>query len=70
MENLRQRSHTWASEGPDAICVECEHKHGFYIGPDKMVVGTTEDGMPIIKDLTVVTKTPNLKRKKSNTKTS
>lgn len=61
MEELRQRGHTWVTQGPDAVCVECEHKHGFYIGPDKMVVGTTKEGLPILQDLTIGVKKPTIK---------
>lgn len=70
MEELRQRSHTWISEGPDAVCVECEHKHGFYIGPNKIVVGTDENNLPILQDLTLDVKNPTIKGKKPKTKTS
>jgi hypothetical protein len=68
MEELRARSHTWETQGPDAVCVECEDMHGFYIGPNRHVVGTDENGMPILKDLTVVLKTPKLKVKKPKQK--
>lgn len=43
--------HEWKQRGPYAICYSCELEHGIYIGIDKHLVGITEDGMPILKNV-------------------
>ena len=41
--------HTYRQEGPYLICKSCELHHAVFIGPDKLMVGEDEKGLPIIK---------------------
>jgi hypothetical protein len=41
--------HNWRQEGGYLICKSCELQHAVYIGMDKIMVGETESGQPILK---------------------
>ena len=41
--------HTYRQEGYYLVCKSCELHHAVFIGPDKVMVGETEDGQPILK---------------------
>jgi hypothetical protein len=42
--------HTYRQEGYYLVCKSCELHHAVFIGPDKIMVGETEDGKPILKN--------------------
>lgn len=51
---LRKQQHRckWFQEGPNAACDEApEFRHGFRIGVNKRLVGTGENGEPLIEDI-------------------
>lgn len=41
--------HEWRQQGPYLVCYSCDLKHAVHIGMNKMMVGMTEDGKPILK---------------------
>lgn len=41
--------HIYRQEGPYIVCRACELHHATYIGIDKVMVGETEEGKPILK---------------------
>jgi hypothetical protein len=41
--------HQWRQQGPYLICKSCELEHAIFIGIDKLMVGETEEGEPILK---------------------
>ena len=41
--------HFYRQEGYYLVCKSCELHHAVYIGPDKIMVGETKEGDPILK---------------------
>lgn len=41
-------AHEWRQQSIYLVCKSCELIHAVYIGMDKMMVGTKEDGTPIL----------------------
>lgn len=41
--------HTWRQEGPYVVCRSCEVEHAMWVGMDKIMVGLSDDGKPILK---------------------
>lgn len=41
--------HDWRQNGPYLVCKGCELEHGIYVGVEKLLVGVTENGLPILK---------------------
>lgn len=41
--------HEWIQRGYYLVCKSCELEHGFFIGPEKLMVGREKDGKPILK---------------------
>ena len=46
-----REGHDWIQQGPYLICDSCSLKHATRIGMGKQLVGFTEDGKPILKNL-------------------
>ncbi len=44
--------HTWKQQGPYLVCKTCDIYHGSWIGMEKVMVGVTEKGEPILKKRT------------------
>lgn len=44
-------SHEWRQRGPYLVCKSCELEHAVWIGIDKQMVGVSEDGQPILKQV-------------------
>jgi cytochrome c1 len=42
------QGHSWIQRGTEIICESCPFKHGFYVEPEKRLVGIDENGNPII----------------------
>lgn len=42
-------NHEWRQQGPYLVCKGCEIVHAQYIGLNKIMVGLTEEGKPILK---------------------
>lgn len=38
--------HEWRQQGYSLVCRSCELSHAIYIGPNKELVGFSEDGKP------------------------
>lgn len=63
VEEIRQRAvelarntrHEWRQRGNKIFCTSCQFEHGFFVPPNKVMVGI-KDGLPIIKDLDEVGK--------------
>jgi len=45
VEKSKNAKHEWRQRGTWVYCKSCEMEHGFYIGTNKMLVGS-EDGKP------------------------
>jgi len=43
-------SHEWRQRGYYLVCVSCDLQHAIFIGENKIMVGTKEDGTPILMD--------------------
>ena len=41
--------HQWQQRGPYLVCKSCSLEHAVYIGMEKIMVGETEEGKPILK---------------------
>ena len=41
--------HVYRQQGFYLVCVSCELQHAIFIGPNKHMVGETEEGLPILK---------------------
>lgn len=50
IEEAKKKKHNWKQKGTFIVCSTCDFRHGFYIPPNKMMVGINKEGMPIIKD--------------------
>lgn len=48
-EFIPSGSHEWTQRGPYVLCRSCILEHATYIGMDKIMVGLSEDGKPILK---------------------
>lgn len=46
---LPKGSHTYRQHGPYLVCKSCEIQHAIWIGVDKIMVGVSETGKPILK---------------------
>lgn len=46
---LPQGNHTYRQAGPYLVCKSCEIQHASYVGMEKIMVGVTEKGEPILK---------------------
>lgn len=42
-------SHQWRQQGPYLICKTCDLEHATYIGMEYLMVGLSDNGMPILK---------------------
>lgn len=59
VDELRQRAvqataeakHDWRQQGVWVRCESCKNSHGFFVGTKKILIGITQDGMPILRDL-------------------
>jgi len=49
-EKAKNTFHNWRQKGNYIVCKSCEFPHRFNIGVDKMLVGITDEGLPILKD--------------------
>ncbi len=45
--------HEWKQRGPYCICYSCELEHAIYIGVSKHLIGISEDGKPILKNVVI-----------------
>lgn len=45
-----EANHGWKARGPYLVCTECIVEHGAWIGVNKLLVGFTEKGEPILKN--------------------
>ncbi len=50
LEKAKNTHHTWRQKGFWLVCKSCENPHASWLGPDKMMVGESEDGTPILVD--------------------
>lgn len=50
IEEAKEKKHNWRQKGNMIYCKSCDYPHGFYIPPEKMMVGIDKEGMPVIKD--------------------
>jgi hypothetical protein len=41
--------HVYRQQGYYLVCISCELQHAIFIGPEKHMVGETEEGLPILK---------------------
>jgi len=41
--------HNWRQQGFYLVCKSCDLQHAIFIGPDKVMVGETKEGKPILK---------------------
>ena len=41
--------HTWRQQGYYLVCKSCEIEHAVYVGHDKLLVGISNEGKPILK---------------------
>jgi hypothetical protein len=41
--------HTYVQQGYFLVCKSCEVQHAIWVGAEKLMVGVTEDGQPILK---------------------
>lgn len=41
--------HSYRQAGPYLVCKSCEIQHATWIGIEKIMVGVTEDGQPLLK---------------------
>lgn len=48
-EFIAKGSHEWRQRGPYLECKSCDLEHATWIGMEKIMVGTKEDGQPILK---------------------
>ncbi len=42
-------SHEYTQRGPYLVCKSCELEHATYIGMERIMVGVSEDGQPILE---------------------
>jgi hypothetical protein len=50
IEEAKKKKHEWRQKGNYIYCKSCEFRHGFFIKPNKILVGIDKNGMPILKD--------------------
>jgi hypothetical protein len=43
-------NHSWRQQGPYLVCKACDLEHATWIGMSKIMIGTKEDGQPILKN--------------------
>ncbi len=43
-------NHEYSQRGYYLICKSCDLEHAVWVGADKIMVGITEEGKPILKD--------------------
>lgn len=48
-EFFPQGRHVYRQQGFYLVCMSCELQHAIFIGPNKHMVGETEEGEPILK---------------------
>jgi hypothetical protein len=41
--------HDWRQQGPYLVCKSCEIQHAVWIGIEKVMIGISEDGKPVLK---------------------
>lgn len=46
---IPQGNHEYRQQGYYLICISCEVQHAIWIGPDRLMVGMSEDKQPILK---------------------
>lgn len=45
-----KETHQWRQKGFFLECRSCDINHGVYVGPDKILIGISEDGTPLFKN--------------------
>ena len=50
IREAQKKKHKWRQKGVWLVCESCKHKHGYYIGLKKIMVGEDEEGNPILRD--------------------
>ena len=44
---IEMRGHQWVQQGYSIICKSCPLRHSCFIGPNHLLVGMDEEGLPI-----------------------